>query len=138
MKSDLPNNPITDIKILPELEIEGSDNSISILIRHDFYSSDNDHGKRLLNDLLLSLQTCGKDIDRIMFIDSGVKLLSSDSLIDHDCLISLINKAQNSCICSDSLDHYGIDSSMLPQKLITVTSEEIFSSLLFSHNTITI
>ena len=138
MKSDFPNNPITDIKILPELEIEGSDNSFSILFRHDYYSSDNDHGKRLLNDLLLSLQTCGKDIDRIMFIDSGVKLLSSDSLIDHDCLNSLINKALNSCVCADSLDYYEIDGSILPPKLIPVTSEEIFSSLLFSHNTITI
>ena len=138
MKSDLPNNPITDISILPELEVGGSDNSISILIRHDYYSSDNDHGKRLLNDLLLSLQTCGKDIDRIMFIDSGVKLLSSDSLIDHDCLNSLINKALNSCVCADSLDYYEIDVSILPTKLIAVTSEEIFSSLLFSHNTITI
>ncbi len=138
MKSDRPNNPITDISVLPELEVDGSEHSISILIRHDYYSSDNDHGKRLLNDLLLSLQTCGKDIDRIMFIDTGVKLISSDSMIDHKCLYSLIDKALNSCICSDSLDYYGIDASILPTKLIAVTSEEIFSSLLFSHNTITI
>lgn len=137
MKSDLPNNPITDIKILPEFDIPDTNSSLSILLRHDYYSSDNENGHRLLSDLLLAIINCGKEISQLYIIDSGVKTLCSDS--DYRDLIQrLICLTGSVLVCSESLSFYGISIDPESEKIHTVSSEEVFSTILCSHNIFTI
>lgn len=137
MRNDLPNNPITDIKILPEFDISENNSPINILLSHDYFSSDNDNGRKLLSDLLISIINCGKEIGQLYIIDSGVRTLDHESKY-HDLIERLICLAGSVLVCSDSLNFYDVSVCIESERVHIASSEEIFSTILCSRNIIRI
>ena len=109
------NNPKSENRIenLPfaELEVDDTINHSSLLIKHNYYSSDSEHGRYLLEQYLNSLLNGDFNIEAIYLIDSAVKLLDSD-LHTRDLLIEL--SENNNCTiyaAGESIDEYGISFS---------------------------
>ena len=132
MKND-QNNSITDIKLLPELDISASTDALNILISHDYYSSDTDNGRALLKSLINSLLYSGKEIDNLFLLDSSVKLIDAESE-SYPLLIKLISISDKAYICSDSVQYYNIDPFYFPEHINKISSDEIFGIILTCNN----
>ena len=136
----MKNNPETKSELTfeleEELEMEGaSDGSrVTLLIRHDYYSSDSEHGRALIKTFLETVLDT-QNVGTILLIDSGVKLLKEGS----PCL-SVLNEIINinvpRVLCSsESLSNYG---TACPDFAEEVSSRAIFLEILESSRLITI
>ena len=122
------NNPRTESKLdyLVDAEFEidtGEDDSqITVLIKHDYYSSDNEHGRTLLDSFLKTFKTEQFSLGSVILIDSGVKLAGSGLLSDviESC------SANTVYICTESLEYYGIVPSV---RHTAMSSSDIFSMI---------
>ena len=99
MKDNTELNLLTDFAI----DISESANGLSILIKHDYYSSDNENGKAMLDSFLEGLKLASDRIFLLIIVDSAVKLLESS-----DKLITLIDSSNTTLICSDSAEYYQV------------------------------
>ncbi len=108
-----------------ELMLEDAGRSETVLIKHDYYSSDSDHGRSLLRAMLNALEG-NAGIIGILIVDSGVKLLSGDN----DCS-SLIRSLADQLelaplVCSESLREYGITAPLYAKE---ISSPEFMSEV---------
>lgn len=112
-----------------ELEEEGSSYGISLFIKHDYYSSDNKHGRDLLHELFDSLISAGRHIDSIYLIDSGTKLIYSDNALygKFGDLISVC-RADSVYVCTESCSLFGIP---VPSDMIGISAAEMFQTLIW-------
>ena len=99
------NNFNTELDLLTDvaLDVNESANSISVLLKHDYYSTDNDNGRALLDSLLDGLILAADRINMIIITDSAVRLLESSSK-----LINLIKLVHLTLVCRDSADYYEV------------------------------
>ncbi len=102
-KSNLELTPAPEITLIDE------NGMLSVLIKHDYYSSDTDQGRKIIGMFLDSLADCGSSIAKIMLIDSSVRLLDDDSFAYR--LEKLFGLARYSYICEDSLSFYEVEYS---------------------------
>lgn len=116
----------TALDLYPELLINDNDGNKIVLIKHDYYSSDDEHGRMLLSAFLDVLADESSKISSIFLIDKGVKLLSSYSLL----LKSIREKGVNLVICRESAELYGI---MVGDHEI-YSAHEIALELINTHN----
>ena len=100
-KSNLELTPAPDLTMLDE------SGSLSILIKHDYYSSDNDHGRLLLGSFLDTLVENGDPVNKLILIDSAVRILE-DGLLSAK-LFKLIDLSRSTYICDDSLAYFDIE-----------------------------
>ena len=91
----------------PELTMLDESGMLSVLIKHDYYSSDNDNGRRLLGAFLDNLAQGDNPVAKIFIIDSGVKLLNDDAFSFR--LEKLFSLSRNSYICEESISSYGVE-----------------------------
>jgi len=96
----------TDLELLTDYAIDVSEsaNGLNVLIKHDYYSSDSDNGRRLLNSLLDGLIMAGDRLFQLIITDCAVKLLE-----ESDKLNELIQLANTTLICSDSVAYYNVE-----------------------------
>lgn len=101
----MKDNGFTELDLLTDvaLDVSESANSICVLIKHDYYSSDNDNGRALLNGLLDGLILAADRINMLIITDSAVRLFESSSK-----LINLISLVHLTLVCRDSADFYGV------------------------------
>jgi len=92
-----------------ELDQDSGSSRLTVLIKHDYYSSDNEHGRTLLRSFLSSLISGDFIIDTIILIDSGVRLADKANDLNND-LIKFINTtgAGSVYICTESKEYYGV------------------------------
>ena len=129
------NNPkeASDIGFLVkdeyELEAESSSYGISLFIKHDYYSSDNKHGRDLLRELFDSLITANKHIDSIYLIDSGTKLIYPDNVL-YGKFKDLVSSGNTDSVyvCTESCSLFGIT---IPSEMIGITASEMFQTLIW-------
>lgn len=116
------NNFNTELDLLTDvaLDVSESANSITVLIKHDYYSSDNNNGRALLESFLDGLSLSADRIHLIIIADSAVKLLESSQKLQS--LIPLVNK---SFVCADSASFYGVAVPDFGDKLTLVPTTEI-------------
>lgn len=116
------NNFNTELDLLTDvaLDVSESANSITVLIKHDYYSSDNDNGRAMLESFFDGLTLSADRIHLIIITDSAVKLLESSQKLQS--LIPLVNK---SFVCADSVSFYGVSTPDLGDKLTLVPMTEI-------------
>lgn len=114
----------------PDKELSSSDKGINIFIKHDYYSSDNEHGRDLLAIFLSQISESNTEIRSVMIVDQGVKLLSENNSIYNE-IIEIINKSTLNYINEDSLNEYGITLSE-ELNVVKITSDIFFEELL--HN----
>ena len=112
----------TELDLLTDvaLDVSESANSLTVLIKHDYYSSDNDNGRALLDSFLDGLTLSADRIHMIIMTDSAVRLIETSGKLQS--LIPLVNKT---FICSDSAAYYGVSVPDLGDKLTSVPSTEI-------------
>lgn len=98
----------TSLELYPDLILDGEDGSVTVVITHDYYSSDNDHGRELLMTFFNIMIDDSAKVYRFIFTDSSVKLFSFDT--DFVTKLSQIaSQGSSVLVCSESLDYYSID-----------------------------
>lgn len=91
----------------PEMTILDESGSLTVLIKHDYYSTDSDHGRILLGSFLDSLAESGSTILKLFLIDSGVRLLNDISFAQK--IEKLFSLSKYSYISEESLTYFGIE-----------------------------
>lgn len=91
----------------PEMTILDENGTVTVLIKHDYYSSDSDHGRILLGSFLNSLAERGNDISKVILIDSAVRLLDDVSFAQK--IEKLFSLSKYSYVCEESLTYFGIE-----------------------------
>ncbi|MCQ2467442.1 MAG: hypothetical protein MJ166_08000 [Clostridia bacterium] len=108
--STVIDNASTDMDVFPDIILDGTDGNLTIVIHHDYYSSDSDHGRLLLAGFLEVLKDEFDNNSRIFVLDSGVKIFNSDHSINH-LINDLCDLNFDIIVCKESLDNYGVDTA---------------------------
>ena len=110
------------------IEVNESAESLVVLIKHDYYSSDNDNGRMILDSFLDGLIMTADRIKMILITDSAVKLLgTSDKLND------LIKVVRLTMVCDDSIRFYNASVPDPVKDMIrTVSSSDITDQIIES------
>jgi hypothetical protein len=119
---ELVSNEITEssaatvIEVLPE-ECKKDTSSKTVLIKHDYYSSDTVHGRELLSSFLSSLRKSSYTSLIIYLVDSGTLLLDrSNPLFEQMRLLSA--NAEMIVAADESIAFYGIEDSGNPKVIV--------------------
>ena len=90
-----------------ERQFSTSSDSLSILIKNNYYSSDSVHGRELLTKFLNKIIDSNMNISSIVIIDSGTLLLDSNSenLIQ---VSTLLERSFLGLVCEDSTFSYSV------------------------------
>jgi len=124
MNTDLDIELMTDYAI----DVSESANGLCVLIKHDYYSADNDNGKAMLDCFLNSLTLASERIYLLIITDSAVKLLETS-----DKIKSLIKSVNMTLIDNDSAAYYDvIIDSYLSDKVHAVPMSEITDQIIES------
>lgn len=91
----------------PEITLTEESGNLTVLIKHDYYSSDSDHGRILLASLLDSLADDSDGISKVILIDSSVRLLNDITFAPK--IEKLFSVSKYSYVCEESLTYYGIE-----------------------------
>lgn len=116
------------LEVLPEKTDE--DNSTKyVLIKHDYYSTDSEHGREILSGFLTSLINSSYNSIVIYLIDKGVKLLDeSDPL--YNKMNRLIEKSESVIAAEDSIILYNVNlsngSKIVQESLTSITSDIVY------------
>lgn len=116
----------TVIEVLPK-EIKKDPSSKTVLIKHDYYSSDSDHGRELLSHFLSALRKSSYDNLIVYLVDSGTMLLDkSNPLYEQTRFLS--EKAEMIIAAAESMEFYGVndsDNSKVVTQSMDLISEDI-------------
>ena len=116
------------LEVLPEKADE--DNSTKyVLIKHDYYSTDSEHGREILSGFLTSLINSSYNSIVIYLIDKGVKLLDESDPLNSK-MNRLIEKSESVIAAEDSIIRYNVDlsneSKIVQESLISITSDIVY------------
>ena len=99
----------SSLELTPATEMTLSDDNgrLSVLIKHDYYSSDTESGRILLGSFLDSLAECGDALLNVFLVDSAVRLLYDPYLSAK--LSKLLSLSRYSYICEESLAAFDVE-----------------------------
>lgn len=100
----------SDNTVLEVMQQKEEDDSSSkyILIKHDYYSSDSEHGRELLKSFFKAINNSRFNNLIIYLVDKGTLLLDkSNPLFDSFC--NLISRSEMIIADNESLDFYGVE-----------------------------
>ncbi|MBO4243141.1 MAG: hypothetical protein J5883_07670, partial [Clostridiales bacterium] len=107
MRPNQKNNEVTEIELYPEVEITDNTDVINILIKHDFYSSDNENGRLFLEHMIDALIAFPGRIGVLLIIDKGVLMLDINDDLNRK-VTGLIERSDLCLISEESMDYYNI------------------------------
>ncbi|MBQ4271556.1 MAG: hypothetical protein II718_06995 [Clostridiales bacterium] len=107
MRPNPKNNDVTEIELYPEVEITDSSDVINVLIKHDYFSSDNEYGRSLLEHMMDALLSSPARIGVLMIIDKGVLMLDMNDDLNSK-ITRLMEKSDLCLISEESLEYYNI------------------------------
>ena len=116
------------LEVLPEKT--GEDNSTKyVLIKHDYYSTDSEHGREILSGFLTSLINSSYNSIVIYLIDKGVKLLDESAPL-YNKMNRLIEKSESVIASEDSIILYNVnlsnESKIVQESLTSITSDIVY------------
>lgn len=116
------------LEVLPEKTDE--DNSTKyVLIKHDYYSTDSEHGREILSGFLTSLINSSYNSIVIYLIDKGVKLLDESAPL-YNKMNRLIEKSESVIASEDSIILYNVnlsnESKIVQESLTSITSDIVY------------
>ena len=114
-KSNLELSPAPEMTMLDESGM------LTVLIKHDYYSSDNDHGRLLLGSFLDTLTESGDPVNKLILLDTAVRLLEDSILFAK--LLKLIEHSKFTYICDDSLAYFDIEYSSHDNVIVCSASD---------------
>lgn len=116
------------LEVLPEKTNEGNSTKY-VLIKHDYYSTDSDHGREILSNFLTGLINSSYSSIVIYLIDKGVKLLDRTDPLNGK-MNRLIEKSESVIAAEDSICQYNVDlsneSKVVQESLSSITADLIF------------
>ena len=121
----------SDNTILEELQekLDESNSSKYVLIKHDYYSSDSDHGREMLKDFLSVLCDASYENIIIYLADMGTKLLDEACPLYED-MLALINRSELIIADKDSIDLYKVNVKDNPKitirSMLSISEELIY------------
>ena len=134
-KLDIVSADSVVIETSPVIEVEpekieiAHGNALTVLIKHDYYSSDSAHGRELLGAFISALQTRKADIARVFVADSGVRLLAEDNALYNE-FKRLYSDIPVVTVCLESLEEYGLALADLPSNFETLDSVGFASAVI--------
>ncbi len=140
-KLDIVGTGSVVIEDTPEIEVAPAqlemfqDRTLTVLIKHDYYSADSSHGRDLLESFLKALEAKKAVIDRIFVVDSGVKLLDRSNDLYNEFFL-LYSDVPVLTVCQESLEEYGADTEGLPANAEVLDSRDIASAIIGLQNVI--
>ena len=118
----------TILEVMP-LKTEEPQASKYVLIKHDYYSSDSDHGRDLLACILSGLAESSFNSLIICLVDKGVLLLDDSNPLNKQMLI---DKSEMVIVDEDSTFLYGIqtfeNAKVSLQSFKSISEDIIYSS----------
>ena len=111
---------------------EDSDNSSKyILIKHDYYSSDSDHGRELLKAFFTAIGRSRFNNLIIYLVDKGTRLIDKNNPL-YDSFRDIIAQFEMIIADNESLDFYEIvldqDSGIIKQSADSIAEDILFLS----------
>ena len=134
-KLDIVSADSVVIETAPVIEVEPEEieishgNAITVLIKHDYYSSDSAHGRELLGAFISALQARKADIARIFIADSGVRLMAENNSLYNE-FKELYSEVPVVTVCLESLEAYGMAMTDLPANCETLDEQEFASAVI--------
>ena len=103
---------LSDVSLLEVMQEKTDEETSSkyVLIKHDFYSSDSEHGRKLLATFLSSLYESSYSHVIVYLIDQGVKLLDESNSL-HDSMLCLLEKSEMTIAAVESMSFYDVTVS---------------------------
>ena len=116
------------LEVMPQ-KIDDDTSSKYVLIKHDYYSSDSDHGRELLSGFLDGLSESSFSSVVVYLIDKGTKLLDETNPL-HDSMLRLIEKSEMVIAAADSISFYEVtyDSN---SKIVEQSSRSIAEDIIY-------
>lgn len=105
-RNDLDFSDNTLLEVMPA-KIDEDIATNYILIKHDYYSTDSDHGRELLAGFITNLADSSFDSIVVYLIDKGVKLLDEENPL-FDKMLRLIEKSEAVIATEDSIEVYNV------------------------------
>ncbi len=105
----------------PEMTFIDEGGDLSVLIKHDYASSDTEQGRLLLGSLVDALTDCGDTLLKVILVDSAVNLLFDPYFSSR--IGKLLSISRYSYICEESLAAYDIDYSTHDNILVCSASD---------------
>jgi hypothetical protein len=91
----------------PEMTLPDESGKLSVLIKHDYYSSDTEDGRLLLGSFLDSLTECGDSLLNVFLVDSAVRLLEDPYFSAK--ISKLLSLSRYSYVCEESLAAFDVE-----------------------------
>lgn len=98
----------TELDLYPDILLDGSSGNLTIVIHHDYYSSNTEHGKALLKAFIDVLKDEYNKISKIFVVDSGVCLFNPNNAL-FDCFTELCELDFDIVVCKESIDTFNIE-----------------------------
>lgn len=117
--------------ILEVLQEKTADNNSSkyVLIKHDYYSSDSDHGRDMLSVFLEGLSEASFNTITVYLVDKGTLLLDRSNPL-YDKMQLLLGKAEMIIADNESIISYGVDADTNP-KIVIHSMRSIAEDLIY-------
>lgn len=120
----------TILEVLPQKTDEGS-SSKCVLIKHDYYSSDSEHGRNLLASFLASITDSSYHSVIVYLVDKGVLLLDRSNAL-YEQMQLLIKKAEMVIVDEDSAFIYNVNdytnTQISVQSFKSISEDILYSS----------
>ena len=102
---------LSDVSLLEVMQEKTDEETSSkyVLIKHDFYSSDSEHGRKLLDGFLSALSESSFNNLIVYLIDKGTMLLDESNPL-HDSMLRLIEKSEMVVAAAESISYYEVSS----------------------------
>lgn len=105
-RNDLDFSDNTLLEVMPA-KIDEDIATKYVLIKHDYYSTDSDHGRELLAGFITNLADSSFNSIVVYLIDKGVKLLDEENPL-FDKMLRLIEKSEAVIATEDSIEVYNV------------------------------
>ena len=119
----------------PEMTLIDESGDLTVLIKHDYYSSDTEQGRLLLGSFLDTLTDCGDTVLKVILVDSAVNLLRDPYF--SSSIEKLFSISKYSYVCEESLSAYDIEYSA-HDNIIICSSSDIAMQIIQSGHLITL
>ena len=120
----------TILEVLPQKTDESS-SSKYVLIKHDYYSSDSEHGRDLLASFLASITESSYHSIIVYLVDKGVLLLDRSNTL-YEQMQLLIKKADTVIVDEDSAFIYNVNdytnTKISVQSFKSISEDILYSS----------
>lgn len=134
-RNDLDFSDDTLLEVMPA-KVDEDIATKYVLIKHDYYSTDSDHGRELLAGFITNLANSSFDSIVVYLIDKGVKLLDEENPL-FDKMLRLIEKSETVIATEESIEVYNVVFSKT-QKISVESLMSVTEDITYLNNLLTL